>query len=104
MRAACGPRPASGAAKWRHVPTLATFLGVLWLLAYAEEMIWDRAVWHDHGWLFGNAWDVGDLKIVLVPLLALPQLTHYILDGFIWKRPTGARGGMLAVSPPPARR
>jgi len=21
----------------------------------------------------------------LVPLLTLPQLTHYILDGFIWK-------------------
>ena len=21
----------------------------------------------------------------LVPLLALPQITHYILDGFIWK-------------------
>ena len=22
----------------------------------------------------------------LVPLLALPQLTHYVLDGFIWRR------------------
>ena len=22
-----------------------------------------------------------------VPLLALPQLTHYVLDGFIWRRP-----------------
>jgi len=21
-----------------------------------------------------------------VPLLALPQLTHYVLDGFVWKR------------------
>ena len=21
----------------------------------------------------------------IVPLLALPQVTHYILDGFIWK-------------------
>jgi hypothetical protein len=22
----------------------------------------------------------------LVPLLALPQSTHYVLDGFIWRR------------------
>ena len=38
------------------------------------------------GWLFGVAWDTGSLKILLVPLLALPQLTHYVLDGFIWRR------------------
>ncbi|MVT11033.1 hypothetical protein [Chitinophaga tropicalis] len=25
-------------------------------------------------------WDV-----TVVPLLALPQITHYIMDGFIWK-------------------
>ena len=62
------------------------YLGVLWLIAFAEELVWDRAVWHDHGWLFGDAWDVGALKLLLVPLLALPQLTHYVLDGFIWRR------------------
>ena len=27
-----------------------------------------------------------NLKMYLVPLLALPQLTHYVLDGFIWRR------------------
>jgi hypothetical protein len=26
------------------------------------------------------------LKIFLVPLLAIPQLTHYVLDGFIWRK------------------
>jgi hypothetical protein len=26
------------------------------------------------------------LKTFVVPLLALPQLTHYVLDGFIWRR------------------
>jgi hypothetical protein len=25
----------------------------------------------------------------LVPLLALPQSTHYVLDGFIWRRGKG---------------
>lgn len=72
--------------RWRrHLPTVLMFLGVLWMLAYAEEMIWDRAIWHDHDWLFG-AWEIDAVKTLLVPLLALPQLTHYILDGFIWKR------------------
>jgi len=62
------------------------FLGILWICAYAEEAIWDRAVWHDHAWLFGGAWDVGSWKIWIVPLLAVPQLTHYILDGVLWRR------------------
>ena len=28
---------------------------------------------------------VGKALSFIVPLLALPQITHYILDGFIWK-------------------
>jgi hypothetical protein len=63
-----------------------TFLIGLWLIAYAEELLWDRGVWHERAWLFGGAWDLGMLKLLIVPLLALPQLTHYVLDGFIWKR------------------
>ena len=62
------------------------FLMTLWLLAYVEEMFWHRGVWHDRAWLFGGTWDVQAFKIFLVPLLALPQLTHYFLDGFIWRR------------------
>lgn len=63
-----------------------TFMLTLWLLAYIEEMFWDRGVWHDRSWLFGGAWDVQSIKLMVVPLLALPQLTHYVLDGFIWRR------------------
>ncbi|MGA9996236.1 MAG: hypothetical protein WBP93_12530 [Pyrinomonadaceae bacterium] len=63
-----------------------TFLATLWLIAYVEEMLWDRGVWHERAWLFGGAWDVETLKVLIVPLLALPQLTHYVLDGFIWRR------------------
>jgi hypothetical protein len=36
--------------------------------------------------MFGGNWDLSEWKMYLVPLLAVPQLTHYILDGFIWKR------------------
>ena len=67
-----------------HGPVI--FLLTLWLLAFVEEFIWDKAVWHERGWLFGAAWEAGTLKMWLVPLLALPQITHYFLDGFIWRR------------------
>jgi hypothetical protein len=62
------------------------FLPLLWLLAYAEELIWDRAVWEERSWLFGDAWHKSSWHVWLVPLLAVPQATHYILDGFIWRR------------------
>lgn len=66
--------------------SILTFLGVLWAIAFAEELLWDRAVWHDREWLFGDGWEMTGLQMFVVPLLALPQLTHYVLDGFIWKR------------------
>lgn len=62
------------------------FLLTLWALAYFEEMFWDRAIWHDRPWLFGESWELASLQVILVPLLAVPQITHYVLDGFIWKR------------------
>lgn len=87
-RARVAPVVSAAAPPLLHALTrhLFVFLGTLWSIAFVEELVWDRAVWHDRGWLFGEGWDVGDAKLVLVPLLALPQLTHYVLDGFIWKR------------------
>src|SRR5581483_1280809 len=64
----------------------ALFLFILWALAFIEEMFCDKAVWQERGWLFGAGWDVASLRALLVPLLALPQITHYALDGFIWRR------------------
>jgi len=62
------------------------FLATLWALAYVEELVWHRGVWHERNWLFGANWDLADYKVYLVPLLAIPQLTHYVLDGFIWRK------------------
>ncbi|MGE0489426.1 MAG: hypothetical protein AB7S38_09450 [Vulcanimicrobiota bacterium] len=62
------------------------FLLTVWALAFCEEMFWNRAVWPDHDWLFGAPWHLPGVDRWLVPLLAVPQLTHYVLDGFIWKR------------------
>lgn len=62
------------------------FLATLWAFAYVEELFWNRGVWHERSWLFGENWDWSEWKVYLVPLLAVPQLTHYILDGFIWRK------------------
>jgi hypothetical protein len=85
--------------RYRHRET-ATFRGTgtwvwalllfylpLGLLAFGEEGLWDRLVWHEHGMIFpGPDVLVGELWLVfLVPLLALPQATHYLLDAWIWR-------------------
>jgi hypothetical protein len=74
---------------------IAVFLASLWLVAYVEELLWDRAIWHDRPWLFGDGFDAGSAAIVLVPLLATPQLAHYVLDAFLWRRRSNPRLGRL---------
>ncbi|MBL4633748.1 MAG: hypothetical protein JKY56_07740 [Kofleriaceae bacterium] len=62
------------------------FIAVLVCFAYGEELLWDQLIWHERSWLFGGASDLAlGLETLLVPLLALPQITHYLLDGFIWR-------------------
>jgi hypothetical protein len=63
------------------------FIATLWVLAYLEELIWDRAIWQERPWLFPfDAVPADSWRLLLVPLLAVPQATHYILDGLIWRR------------------
>lgn len=75
---------------------LTAFLGVALALAFAEEVLWDRLVWHDRPlWFGGGERDaplLGPLgRALIVPLLALPQATHYVLDAVLWRRrDTGA--------------
>ena len=85
-KAASAAAPAAPSLAERLTRHVLVYLAFLWLIAFTEELVWDRAVWHERGWLFGDAWSVGGWKLVIVPLLALPQLTHYVLDGFIWRR------------------
>jgi hypothetical protein len=63
------------------------FLAPLVAAAWFEEWAWDRALWHEHGALFpGPELRLGsDLLALVVPLLALPQATHYLLDAWIWR-------------------
>lgn len=64
------------------------FLATLVAAAWLEEWGWDRFVWHERPVLFPGP-DVAASAAalaLLVPLLALPQATHYVLDGWIWRR------------------
>ncbi len=70
--------------------SLPLFLGLLILLAYLEEGLWHGLVWRENLSAFGlfsylPAISAKDSLSWLVPLLTLPQATHYVLDGFIWK-------------------
>lgn len=61
------------------------------MLAYLEEGLWDGLIWREHTSVFQVFKNLPLIQdsfalALLVPLLSLPQSTHYILDGFIWKR------------------
>ncbi|GAA4374867.1 hypothetical protein [Hymenobacter koreensis] len=76
---------------WAGRYGLMVFLGLVVVLAYLEEGLWDGLVWREHASVFSFFQllpHVADstLLALLIPLLALPQATHYVLDGFIWRR------------------
>ncbi|RYZ55823.1 MAG: hypothetical protein EOP49_02010 [Sphingobacteriales bacterium] len=67
------------------------FLGLLFFLAWFEEGLWDALVWREHSEAFTlfmglPRLDDKALLSLVVPLLSLPQSSHYVLDGFIWKK------------------
>jgi hypothetical protein len=69
---------------------IVVYLLALWALAFLEEGLWDGLIWSDHKALFMGFDNLPlvenrDILVWLVPLLALPQATHYVLDAFIWR-------------------
>lgn len=70
-----------------YVPAFVVFLI---LLAFVEEGLWDGFIWREHLAFFGPfgalpAINDPAILSILIPFLALPQSTHYVLDGFIWR-------------------
>lgn len=66
------------------------FLGLLLILAFFEEALWDSLIWRDHEVFFSSFYFLPQIHLdfwraLTVSILILPQLTHYLLDGFIWK-------------------
>ncbi len=74
------------------------FLAVIFLFAFVEEGLWDTWVWQDNGKLFALFSDFKSERLnaswlkFIVPLLAMPQLTHYVIDGFIWRKRSNTSG------------
>lgn len=66
------------------------YLLLMLLLAYTEEGLWDGLIWQEHVLIFAAfSWlrtiHTPALDVWLVPLLTLPQSTHYLLDAYIWR-------------------
>lgn len=67
------------------------FIVILLIFAYIEEGLWNTLVWRERLALFGLFSSLPAIENnltlnILIPLLSLPQITHYVLDAFIWKR------------------
>lgn len=61
------------------------FIGVILGFAFFEEFLWEVLVWNEH---FSLDLHVSEnILQFLVPMLVVPQLSHYLLDGFIWRKP-----------------
>lgn len=76
---------------WPSFLPMASIFVFLFILAFFEEGLWDAFIWKDHDSLFsflGFLPSIENINLLalLVPLLTLPQATHYFLDGFIWKK------------------
>lgn len=72
---------------WRKFPL---YILLLTGLAYFEEGMWDGLVWGEHRnvfYWFSYLPKIDSPKTLtwLVPLLTVPQATHYVLDAFIWR-------------------
>ncbi len=67
------------------------FFGIILLFGFVEEGLWDTLVWHEQrpifSWLHSFYVSLSDKYLaIVIPLLSLPQIVHYILDGFIWRK------------------
>lgn len=66
-------------------------IGSIALLAFVEEYLWDILVNRELTDFFGSLIPYEDFMIpsgwqlVFIATLTIPQFTHYIIDGYIWK-------------------
>jgi hypothetical protein len=75
---------------WFVAAAIPMAIALLVGLAFVEEGLWDGLVWREHLALFPGFAMLPQIEsasqlTLLVPLLAVPQLTHYVLDGVIWR-------------------
>lgn len=70
-------------ASWKGV---FIYAAILIALAFSEEYLWEIMIWNEQ-FSISNTQLFENWHFLLIPLLVVPQFTHYILDGFIWKTP-----------------
>ncbi|WP_348824670.1 hypothetical protein [Flavobacterium aestuarii] len=68
---------------FKHFKGLLFFIAILIFIAFSEEYLWEILVWNEQ--FSGTGKDFSNWYFLVVPLLTVPQFTHYLLDGFIWK-------------------
>jgi len=66
-----------------HFKGLLLFLAILIFIAFSEEYLWEILVWNEQ--FSSTSKNFSNWYFLVVPLLTVPQFTHYLLDGFIWK-------------------
>ncbi|MEO0553659.1 MAG: hypothetical protein AAF149_10695 [Bacteroidota bacterium] len=71
---------------------VAFMLIIVLALAFGEEYLWDMFVYRENENLFTQVFNYPFNQVtstlataLALALLSMPQVTHYILDGFIWK-------------------
>jgi len=75
-------------AKWGWI----LFYAIVFAFAYFEETLWDVFINRENnvpfGWLYNTVQVIDDhqLKTLFIPVLIMPQIVHYILDGYIWRK------------------
>ncbi len=67
------------------------FYLIVLAMAYFEEALWDIFVWRENEHVFGMFYflkqiDSDTILAFFIPLLIMPQVVHYILDAYIWKK------------------
>ncbi len=91
LRRRWGDSTAASGLRWISRPqAIAVFVGLLVAFALVEEALWDLLVWGDPPTVLGGRNHVLGLSdspflAFVVALLTVPQATHYVLDGFIWR-------------------
>ena len=67
-------------------------IGTVFLLAFGEEYLWDLLLYRDNPELFSIFFPYTEstlsspiLQALALAILTVPQATHYVLDGYIWK-------------------
>lgn len=75
-------------ARLTHPRRWPLFYGLLFAVAFVEEVLWDGVVWRTYlpGLTGVPMPQLSAVALSLwVALLSLPQIVHYFLDGFLWK-------------------